>query len=119
MVDSVKETLETGGFSQQVVGITRSWPGQNYSLLDHCWINTPENFFSCTNTVRAAGNHNLIQVRLRLKGSDSKRLDARHCNYKDFYPVVYREMLSNVNWEELYAITSPELGLQFSRDYHP
>ena len=37
MTDLVKSEIQTLGFHQLVRGITRSWPHQEDSTLDHCW----------------------------------------------------------------------------------
>ena len=37
MISNTKDTLEAGGFFQLVNEVTRSWPGQADSLLDHFW----------------------------------------------------------------------------------
>ena len=41
MVDKVKTDIETLGFHQIVEEVTRSWPDQPDSLLDHIWMNSP------------------------------------------------------------------------------
>ena len=42
MVEVVKTEIETKGFFQVIEEITRTWPGVEDSLLDHCWVNCPE-----------------------------------------------------------------------------
>ena len=42
MVERTKLVVETMGFSQLIKTITRSWPGQEDSIVDHLWSNIPE-----------------------------------------------------------------------------
>ena len=113
MVERSKDVLENGDFTQLVNGFTRSWPNTADSLIDQCWLNTLERILSCSNLIRAQGDHNLIQARIRLKGKDAKRLDTNRRNYKTFTPVQYRNHLSSVNWEEIYSLTSTVLVYDF------
>ena len=39
MITETKNTLEAGGFFQLVTNVTRSWPGQVDTLIDHFWTN--------------------------------------------------------------------------------
>ena len=82
LVNCSKNTLEAGGFTQLVDGITRSWIGQTDSLLDHIWSNNTQRILSCTNEVRAMGDHNLITMVIRTKGQDSRRLEIMKRSYK-------------------------------------
>ena len=91
MVQITNNTLEVSGFTQLVKGVTRCWPGQVDSLLDHLWTNDHARVMSCSNEVEAVGNHNWISGHIRLTGRDSKRLDTRRRNFKNFDPVKYRE----------------------------
>ena len=68
MVDLVKNVIETKGFVQTVQGVTRSWPNQSDSLIDHCWTNRPEKITQCNNVVRSISDHNVISIRFRTKG---------------------------------------------------
>ena len=42
MITETKNSLEAGGFFQLVDDVTRSWPGQADSLIDHFWSNDPQ-----------------------------------------------------------------------------
>ena len=46
MIEKVKLEIEMSGFQQLVQGMTRSWPGQQDSLLDQVWVNNPEKVIS-------------------------------------------------------------------------
>ena len=41
MVNKVKSEIETQGLCQVIKGMTRFWPGQPPSQVDHCWTNSP------------------------------------------------------------------------------
>ena len=113
MISDSKDTLETGGFHQLVEDVTRSWPGQVDSLIDHIWTNEPGKILQVMNKVRAAGDHNVISVLIRLKGSDSTKLDTRKRSFKNFDPLEYRQRLEMYNWEEIYEISNVDLANDF------
>ena len=58
MITCTKNTLETAGFTQIIRDITRCWPGQNDSLVDHIWSNDTQNIINVTNVVLSVGDHN-------------------------------------------------------------
>ena len=62
MVQQMKEEIETLNFSQLIEGATRCWPGADDSLIDHCWVNCGDRIISVKNSVRAVGDHNLLEV---------------------------------------------------------
>ena len=68
MVTDTKNVLEVSGFFQLVTDITRSWPGQADSTIDHFWTNEPPKIMNITNIIRAVGDHNVITVTIRTKG---------------------------------------------------
>ena len=113
MINNTKDTLEVGGFFQLVKDVTRSWPGQADSLIDHFWTNEPGKVLSVANKVRAVGDHNVISATIRVKGTDSARLDTRNRSFKNFDPVVYRQRLETIDWEEIYEISDVDLANDF------
>ena len=113
MIEDSKNTLEAGGFFQQVEEVTRSWPGQLDSLIDHIWTNEPMRILEISNTVRSVADHNVISARIRIKGSDSKRLDVRKRSYKNFDPVLYRLKLEEENWNDIYEIDNVNIANDF------
>ena len=90
MTDLVKTEIETLGFLQYVTKNTRSWPGQEDSLLDQCWSAHPHRIISCRNLVRASSDHNLIEVILRIKGKPSYAGEILSRNRKDFNIESYQ-----------------------------
>ena len=113
MVTDTKNILEAGGFFQLVKDITRSWPGQADSLIDHFWTNDPQQITSVTNKVRAVGDHNVIIAQVRMKGRDNQRLDTRKRSHKNFDPSLYRRKLEQENWSDIYDITDVDLANDF------
>ena len=102
MITDSKNILEASGFFQLVKDVTRSWPGQVDSLIDHFWTNEPNKVLSVTNKVRAVGDHNVITATIRIKGSDTRRLDTKKRSYKNFDPLIYRQLLESENWSDIF-----------------
>ena len=102
MINCMKNTLELNGFGQLVQGITRTWPGQLDSLIDHIWSNDQMRIIAWRNEVQSVGDHNLITMMIRTSGMDSKQLDTKRRDMKNFNPDIYIEMLGTVNWETIY-----------------
>ena len=113
MINNTKDSLETGGFFQQIEGVTRSWPGQTDSLIDHIWTNEPQKMLKVSNAVRSVADHNVISLTVRTKGRDTKRLDTRRRSYKNFDPVVYRSKLAEYNWSEIYELEDVDIANDF------
>ena len=105
MVEDSKEILEEENFSQIIEGATRFWQGQVESLLDQCWVNRPEKVLEANNICRAAADHNLIQVRYRLKGGDKKNSEIVKRQRSGLDPVEYGKEIGLINWDPLYAMT--------------
>ena len=113
MVTATKTTMEMQGLSQLVSGITRSWPGQSDSTIDHFWTNASDRIISCTNEVKAAGDHNYIAATIRIKGQDDRRLETKSRSYKHFDPISFNALLSQYEWEEIYEIDNADLASDF------
>ena len=113
MITDTKNSLEAGGFFQLISDVTRSWPGQVDSLIDHYWTNDPQKILKVSNVVRAVGDHNVISACVRMKGSDSRQLDTCKRSYKNFDPIIYRQQLEAENWSEIYDISDVDLANDF------
>ena len=59
-VQILKDEIEVSGFCQLVNSITRTWPGQPSSIVDHIWTNSPGNINSTSNKVRSSSDRNHI-----------------------------------------------------------
>ena len=115
LVNATKNCLEPLGFSQLIDGVTRSWPGQVDTCIDHIWSNNVEKIISTTNLTKSAGDHNWITANIRLKGKDSKRLETHRRSYVNFNPETYRQMLAEVNWDGLYKLDDIDTANDFPR----
>ena len=62
MITETKDGLEAGGFFQLIEDVTRTWPGQIDSLIDHFWTNEPQKILKVSNEVRAVADHNVISA---------------------------------------------------------
>ena len=113
MITDTKNSLEAGGFFQLIDDVTRTWPGQVDSLIDHFWTNDPQKIINVSNVVRAVGDHNMISASIRMKGSDTRRLDTRKRSYKNFDLSLYRQKLEMENWSEIYDISDVDLANDF------
>ena len=110
MVTYTKDEIQTLNFSQVIVGATRSWPGAEDSLLDQCWTNCPERIISKRNIVRAVGDHNVIEVIVRMKGKDSSAHETRKRHWKNFNLDSYRQGALSIQWEDLYKIKNLDVA---------
>ena len=113
MITDSKNILEAGGFFQLVSDVTRSWPGQVDSLIDHFWTNDVQKIIEVKNVVRAVGDHNVIVATIRMKGNDNRKLDSKRRTYKNFDPELFRQKLRAENWEDIYNITDVDLAKDF------
>ena len=98
----VKDQVEILGFCQLVEKVTRAWPGQPASIVDHVWTNSPTNIISVSNCVRGSSDHNVLSVILRTRDRrehvhDIWRRDRRKFNLNDF-----REKIKNIDWGNFY-----------------
>ena len=101
MVDKVKLEIETLGFSQMIQGVTRTWPGQPDSNVDHCWMNTPGRMISFKNLDRASSDHNLILVvfKTKIKSRNIHQIIKR--DRKNFDCQEYVNAIKEIDWSEL------------------
>ena len=105
MVQQAKDKIETLNFSQIIVGATRAWPDKADSLIDHCWTNCPLRVISKRNLVRATGDHNVLEITIRIKGTGTRKR-----NWKLFNLEKLKSAASNIRWEELYSMTNLDLA---------
>ena len=62
LVDALLDRVVPHGFSQLITDVTRIWPGQEPSLLDHHWTNRPEKLSSVHAFYQGGSDHKLIFV---------------------------------------------------------
>ena len=103
MVECVKTEIETQGYCQVIRGMTRFWPGQQDSHVDHCWTNVPGLVLSHSNEVWSSSDHNLIGVMLRTKERAENSYEITGRDWKSMNVARYRESVKNINWTEFYS----------------
>ena len=91
-------------FYQLVREATRFWPSKDDSLIDHFWTNSPEKILNVRNLARAAADHNVLEVTIRIKGKDTENQEFRKRNWKTFNLENYVKKAGEIKWEEFYRI---------------
>ena len=95
---------------QLIEGATRSWPDSEDSCIDHFWTNSIESIISKRNIVRSVGDHNLLEVVLRLKGSNDIQQEISKRKWKNMDLQRMQGKVANIDWENLYKITDLNLA---------
>ena len=102
MIEKTQEWIETLGFLQVIRGYTRSWRGQEDSLLDHCWMKKPELLVAATNEIRAKSDHNYISAILKTKEKFKNNTEIKKRLWKIFCPIRFKNKISNIDWTNFY-----------------
>ena len=102
LVDLTKLEVETLGYSQIINGYTRTWPGQDDSLVDHCWTNDLERVVCHSNSIRAESDHNMITVNMRIKDKIMIRQEIWMRNRKKFDLDRIKLKSSQLDWSKFY-----------------
>ena len=105
MVDMVKDSIETLNFSQVIDGDTRFWPGVPSSQIDHCWNNCPTRVISTKNVNLALSDHNLLEIKVRISGTDHQPKEIISRDRKNMDIKIYQDMIGKINWDLLYQST--------------
>ena len=113
MIEVVKDSVETKGFYQVISGATRTWPGAQDSLLDHCWINLPEKVIQKYNICNAASDHNITGITIRIKGLVKISQEFMKRKWSTFTTEDYNKRLADIDWDHLYRQTDVNLALNF------
>ena len=69
MIEQAKMTIGSSAYYQVVEGITHTWPGVRDTLIDHCWVNSPEKIIQTMNIENSSSDHNIIEIQIRLGGT--------------------------------------------------
>ena len=105
LVELTKQEIETTGFSQIINTVTRSWPGQDDSIVDHCWTNDVERIVCHANSVRADSDHNLITVSTRMKDRVIMRQEIMIRKRKNMNLERIKSRSMELDWETFYRTT--------------
>ena len=109
MVEKTREVMETAGFTQVIRGFTRQWRTQADSLVDQCWLNSPERLISTSNLLRGSSDHNYISVIIRTKNKISQGQESLRRVWKNFNPERFRDRIKTIDWEPLYNCENIDL----------
>ena len=102
MVQEMKDEIETLGFHQMIQGMTRAWSGQEDSLIDQCWMNSPGRLIYSKNVVRSFSDHNLIMVSFRTKNKLENRHEILKRERKNFDKIKYKNDIQSIDWSGFY-----------------
>ena len=92
--------------------MTRIWPGQDSSLLDHHWTNKPEKILNSKTFHQGSSDHKLIISVRHTKAVLSKpRLIKKRC-FKDFSPQNFVKAVQKLTWFEVYMTEDTESAVR-------
>ena len=97
----VDEELITLGFAQLISKSTRFWPNTTDSILDHVWTNCSTRIVGTENKVRGPSDHNVIDVKVRVKKMIKTESAIRKRVMTNFNADKLREELNKVDWKQM------------------
>ena len=103
LVQMIKTQIETIGFCQLVNKVTRKWPGQPSSIIDHLWTNSPGNIMSVSNLLRTSSDHNVISAIIRTKDRQEHSHDITRRDRSNFNFLSYKSKIQKIDWSELFV----------------
>ena len=101
----IQDEIVTLGFCQLIKSITRSWPGQPSSILDHILTNLPGNIMSTANTVRSSSDHNVISLIIRTRDRKEQCQEVLRRDRSKINVERYIMKIKNIDWKELFEST--------------
>ena len=102
LVQMVKTQIETLGFCQLVNKVTRKWPGQPSSIIDHLWTNSPGNLMSTSNQLRTSSDHNVTSTIIRTKDRQEHSHEITRRDRSKFNFATYKSKIQKIDWKELF-----------------
>ena len=100
MVDKIKTEIETLGFFQIIRGMTRFWPHQPPSQLDHCWTNAPGLVLSHSNETWSSSDHNLIGVMIRTRDRKESCNETKGRQWKKMNVDRFKQRIKDIVWTD-------------------
>ena len=98
LVDALLDRVVPHGFSQLITDVTRVWPGQEPSLLDHHWTNRPEKVSGVHAFYQGGSDHKMIfSIRHTKKIVSKPRIIKKRC-FKNFKPQEFIEAVQKISW---------------------
>ena len=98
MVDTIKEHIETQGFSQLINGVTRGWRHQNDSCLDHIWTNCGNRTLWHFSELRGSSEHNIIGIDIATRDIKIGGNNTVKQVWRDFNKKRFLNKLMNIDW---------------------
>ena len=105
MVDLTKNEIETNNFHQIIQGTTRSWVGQANSLIDQIWTNDITRVISHKNFIRTILDHNVICIKICLKGQDNPVMEIISRNRSKMDKVKFVSDIIEIDLTDLLEAT--------------
>ena len=113
MIETTKSTIGSSGLYQVIRSNTHTWPGARDSLIDHCWVNSPEKVMCTVNVEDASSDHNIIGISLRISGVSNNSMSFKKRKWKNFDAGKFNLRLSQVNWDNMYQMTEVNLAWDY------
>ena len=113
MIEKTKTTIGSDSFHQVVTGITHTWPGTRDTLIDQCWVNTPEKVEKVFNIINSSSDHNIVGIILRISGVVKNCHQFRKRKWADFDPEEFNLRIKEINWDTLYQMTDVNLAWDY------
>ena len=113
MINMMKDYIETLNYYQMIQGPTRFWPGKVPSAIDHCWTSQPQKIICSLNQTRSVGDHNLIGVKVRVKGQLNSCHKIVKRDRSRFDVTLYREKINNIDWSQMYGMDELNTAYNF------
>ena len=108
LVHALLDRVVPHGFSQLITDVTRVWPGQESSLLDHHWTNKPEKISSTHAFYQGGSDHKMIfSVRHTKQIISKPRIIKKRC-FKNFKPGDFIAAVQGISWYDVYMTEDVE-----------
>ena len=112
LVDALLDRIVPHGFSQLISDVTRVWPGQEPSLLDHYWTNRPEKVSGIHAFYQGGSDHKMIfSVRHTKKIISKPRMLKKRC-FKNFKPEEFIEAVRKISWFDVYMTENVDTAVE-------
>ena len=73
------------------------------SLIDHCWNYCPA--ISSKNVNLAVSDHNLLEIKIRISGSDYRPKEYIYRDKSKLDITKYQQLVDKIDWTSLYEAT--------------
>ena len=105
MVEDMKNLIETSGFTQIILGLTRSWRGQSDSLLDQICTNCSQRTIKSFNIDRSSSDHNVDGMEISTKDIIVGGPNVWKTCWKEFNKQCCLDSFRQIDWSDILAQT--------------